>query len=158
MVIRTAQPDDFGPVTRLLERLGRPAVTPRNRAAVKEIYNAQLTDSATSHLVAVTGRDRVIGFCSLHFRARLNHHQPQAWIPDVIVDEGERGRGVRRRQVLPQAAVVTQAPVTASATVGRGISQPATSVGRRGSTAGRSHSTWKTEVIRRSKPLPAARR
>src|SRR5437763_15475912 len=96
LLIRTAQPDDFGPVTRLLERLGRPTVTPRNRAAVKEVYNAQLTDPSTSHLVAVTGRDRVIGFCSLHFRTRLNHDQGQAWIPDVIVDEGERGRGVAR--------------------------------------------------------------
>jgi GNAT superfamily N-acetyltransferase len=44
----------------------------------------------------VTGRDCVIGFCSLHFRTRLNHDEPQAWIPDVIVDEGERGRGVAR--------------------------------------------------------------
>jgi GNAT superfamily N-acetyltransferase len=96
LVIRSAQPDDFGPVTRLLERLGRPTVTPRNRAAVKEVYNAQLTDPTTSHLVAVTGRDRVIGFCSVHFRDRLNHDRPQAWIPDVIVDEGERGRGVAR--------------------------------------------------------------
>jgi GNAT superfamily N-acetyltransferase len=96
MIIRSAQPEDFGPVTRLLERLGRPTVTPRNRAAVKEVFNAQLVDPSTSHLVAVTGRDRVIGFCSLHFRARLNHDQPQAWIPDVIVDEGERGRGVAR--------------------------------------------------------------
>ena len=96
MVIRSAQPDDFGPVTRLLERLGRPTVTPRSRAAVKEVFNAQLVDPSTSHLVAVTGRDRVIGFCSLHYRARLNHDHPQAWIPDVIVDEGERGRGVAR--------------------------------------------------------------
>src|ERR1700716_3211540 len=94
LVIRTAQPDDFGPVTRLLERLGRPTVTPRNRAAVKDTFNAQLTDQSTSHLVAVTGRDRVIGFFSFHFRTRLNHDEPQAWIPDVIVDEGERGRGV----------------------------------------------------------------
>ena len=96
MIVRTAQPDDFGPVTRLLERLGRPTVTPRSRAAVKELYNAQISEPETSHLVAVTGRDRVIGFCSLHFRSRLNHDRPQAWIPDVIVDEGERGRGVAR--------------------------------------------------------------
>jgi GNAT superfamily N-acetyltransferase len=96
LVIRIAQPDDFGPVARLLERLGRPTVTPRNRAAVKEVFNAQLTDPSSSHLVAVTGRDRVIGFCSLHFRTRLNHDEPQAWIGDVIVDEGERGRGVAR--------------------------------------------------------------
>src|SRR5256714_10059357 len=96
LVIRPAQPDDFGPVTRLAERLGRPTGPPRTRAAVKDVFNGQLTDPSTSHLVAVTGRDRVIGFCSLHFRTRLNHDEPQAWIPDVIVDEGERGRGVAR--------------------------------------------------------------
>src|SRR5256885_12224119 len=94
MVVRPAPPGHCGPATRLLERLGRPTVTPRNRAAVKEVFNTQLTDPSSSHLVAVTGRDRVIGFCSLHFRTRLNHDEPQAWIPDVIVDEGERGRGV----------------------------------------------------------------
>src|SRR5947208_5090801 len=96
LLIRSAQPDDFGPVTRLLERLGRPTVTPRNRAAVKDVFNVQLTDPSTSHLVAVTGRDRVIGFCSLHFRTRLNHDRPHAWIPDVIVYEGDRLRGRAR--------------------------------------------------------------
>jgi GNAT superfamily N-acetyltransferase len=96
MVIRSAQPDDFGSVAHLLERLGRPPVTNRNRARAKDVYNSQLTDPDTSHLVAVTDRDRVIGFCSLHFRTRLNEESPQAWIPDLFVDEGERGRGVAR--------------------------------------------------------------
>jgi GNAT superfamily N-acetyltransferase len=96
MTVRSAQPDDFGAVAHLLERLGRPAIGPRNRTAAIEVYNAQLDDPDASHMVAVTPRDRVIGFCSLHFRSRLNHAVPQAWIPDLIVDEGERGRGVAR--------------------------------------------------------------
>jgi GNAT superfamily N-acetyltransferase len=96
MTVRSAQPDDFGAVARLLERLGRPAIGPRNRAATIEVYNAQLDDPDAAHMVAVTPRNRVIGFCSLHFRSRLNHAAPQAWIPDLIVDEGERGRGVAR--------------------------------------------------------------
>lgn len=96
VTIRSAQPGDFGDVTRLLERLGRPTITPRNRGTAKGVYSAQIEDPDTSHLVAVTPRDRVIGFCSLHFRLRLNHTNPQAWIPDLFVDEGERGRGIAR--------------------------------------------------------------
>src|SRR5437899_10292179 len=96
LLIRSAQPDDFGPVTRLLERLGRPTVTPRNRAAVKDVFNSQLTEPSTSHLVAVTGRDRVIGFYSVHFRARPNHAEPQAWIHDATLAEMGRVRGVVR--------------------------------------------------------------
>jgi GNAT superfamily N-acetyltransferase len=96
MEVRSAQLEDFGAVTRLLERLGRPSVTPRTRTAAQEVYSAQLDDPDADHLVAVTPRDRVIGFCSLHYRTRLNRTEPQAWIPDLIVDEGERGRGVAR--------------------------------------------------------------
>src|SRR5258706_2572047 len=90
MIIRSAQPDDFGPVTRLLERLGRPTVTPRNRAAVKEVFNAQLVDPSTSHLVAVTRRDRAIRFSLPHLRPPLNHHPPQARSSDPIVGAGPR--------------------------------------------------------------------
>jgi len=45
MVIRSAQPDDFGPVTRLLERLGRPTVTPRSDAFGVGITNSLIAPS-----------------------------------------------------------------------------------------------------------------
>ncbi len=96
MNVRSAGPGDFPDVTRLLEQLGRPAVTPRTRTRCQEIYAAQLDDPDCDHLVAVTDRDAVIGFCSLHFRARLNNAAPQAWIPDLFVEERSRGAGVAR--------------------------------------------------------------
>ena len=96
MEIRSATPEDFDPVTRLLEHLGRPTVTPRTRSEVRDVYCEQLADPNSEHLVAVTPRGRVMGFCSLHFRSRLNNIDPQAWIPDLIVDEHDRGRGVAR--------------------------------------------------------------
>ena len=79
LVIRTAQPDDFGPVTRLLERLGRPTVTPRNRAAVKDVFNAQLTDP--SHLAPrrrdrARSRDRVLLAALPHAAPTTTSHRP----------------------------------------------------------------------------------
>jgi GNAT superfamily N-acetyltransferase len=96
MTIRSATVDDFDEVTRLLERLGRPRVTNRNRAAAKEVFGAQLADADADHLVAVTDRGRIVGFCSLHYRSRLSRIAPQAWIPELIVDEAARGGGVAR--------------------------------------------------------------
>lgn len=96
MDVRPATPADFDAVARLLEHLGRPAITPRTRTEAKEIYCEQLADPNTEHIVAVTPRNRVVGFCSLHFRSRLNHTDPQAWIPDLIVNAHDRGRGVAR--------------------------------------------------------------
>jgi GNAT superfamily N-acetyltransferase len=96
MNVRPAQEEDFGTITRLLEELGRPAVTLRTRAECKAIFAEQLADPNAEHLVAVTDRDMIVGFCSLHFRSRLNQPDPQAWIPDLIVDSARRGRGVAR--------------------------------------------------------------
>lgn len=94
MTFRSATVDDFDEVTRLLERLGRPRVTNRNRVACQEIFQGQLADPDADHLVAVTDRGRIVGFCSLHYRTRLNQTAPQAWIPELIVDESARGAGV----------------------------------------------------------------
>jgi GNAT superfamily N-acetyltransferase len=35
----------------------------------------------------------VIGFVNLELRPRLNFTAPQAWIPELIVEEGSRSRG-----------------------------------------------------------------
>jgi GNAT superfamily N-acetyltransferase len=96
MNVRPAQEEDFGTVTRLLEQLGRPVVSVRTRADCKQIFGEQLADPNTEHLVAVTDRDMIVGFCSLHFRSRLNRPDPQAWVPDLIVDDARRGRGTAR--------------------------------------------------------------
>jgi GNAT superfamily N-acetyltransferase len=96
MNVRPATEEDFGTITRLLEQLGRPTVTLRTRTECKEIFAEQLADPNSEPLVAVTDRDMIVGFCALHFRSRLNQPDPQAWIPDLIVDDARRGRGVAR--------------------------------------------------------------
>jgi GNAT superfamily N-acetyltransferase len=94
--VRSAEPRDFEAVTLLLEALGRQVVTEQTRDRCREIYAAQVSDVTCDHLVAEDDEGEVIGFCSLHFRNRLNHPTPQAWVPDLIVVERLRGTGVGR--------------------------------------------------------------
>jgi GNAT superfamily N-acetyltransferase len=94
--IRPAVISDFVRVTELLELLGRPRITHEDYAACRDIYGAQLEDPNTYHLVAVDSHDDAVGFCSLHFRVRLNRPELEAWVPDLIVRDSARGRGTAR--------------------------------------------------------------
>jgi GNAT superfamily N-acetyltransferase len=94
MNVRSAEPRDFDAVVLLLEELGRATVTDETRDRCREIYAAQVSDTGSDHLVAENETGEIVGFCSLHFRNRLNHSTPQAWVPDLIVTEKLRGGGV----------------------------------------------------------------
>jgi GNAT superfamily N-acetyltransferase len=94
MNVRSAEPRDFEAVTALLEELGRETVTDATRDRCRELYAAQLSDPGSDHLVAENDEGAVVGFCSLHFRNRLNHPTPQAWVPDLIVADGLRRSGI----------------------------------------------------------------
>ena len=95
MSIRRAEARDFPAVTALLEELGRARVTPETREGARAVYEAQLESEEAAHLVAELDGEPV-AFCSLHFRGRLNHPTPDAWIPDLIVTEAARRRGIAR--------------------------------------------------------------
>jgi GNAT superfamily N-acetyltransferase len=94
--VRPATGDDFDGVTALLEELGRPKVTDDTRADCRSIFERHLEDDRAAHLVAEDGEGAVVGFCSLHFRDRLNYTTPDAWVPDLIVTERARRQGAAR--------------------------------------------------------------
>jgi GNAT superfamily N-acetyltransferase len=94
MNVRSAEPRDFEAVTTLLEALGRQEVTDETRDRCREIYAAQISDPAVDHLVAENDEGEVVGFCSLHFRKRLNYTTPEAWVPDLIIAEDLRRSGI----------------------------------------------------------------
>ena len=96
MRVRSAEPRDFDAVTALLELLGRTPVTDATRDRCREVYAAQVSDLTADHLVAENDDGEIVGFCSLHFRNRLNHPTPQAWVPDLIVTDSLRGTGIGR--------------------------------------------------------------
>lgn len=91
-MIRRAGAGDFGAVTELLHELGRSRVVDLD--ACRSVYEQQLAEGA-AHLIALVD-DVPVGFCSLHFRSRLNEVSPQAWIPDLIVTSSARRQGVAR--------------------------------------------------------------
>ena len=95
MRVRPADAGDFERVTELLEELGRPEVTDKTRDACRAIFEEHVAGGECAHLVAEDGGE-VIGFCSLHFRERLNYPTPDAWVPDLIVTERARRRGAAR--------------------------------------------------------------
>jgi GNAT superfamily N-acetyltransferase len=91
-LVRLAGPEDFEAVTALLVELGRPAVTDRETCLA--VYTRDLQDPEASHLLAEDDEGRIVGFCSLHFRPRLNQVSPQAFVPDLIVTEAARSKKV----------------------------------------------------------------
>jgi GNAT superfamily N-acetyltransferase len=95
-VVREARPEDFEAVTALLEALGRPAVLGGAHVSDhRERFLAWLAAPGRFALVAEAG-DRVVGFVDLVLFERLNFQGPQAYVPDFIVAEEERSRGVGR--------------------------------------------------------------
>jgi GNAT superfamily N-acetyltransferase len=95
MRIRAARRDDFEAVTRLLEELGRPLVTAATEEDCRAVYEGQVFDPDSHHIVA-DGSAGVVAFASLHFRKRLNHPTEEAWVPDLIVTEAARRQGLGR--------------------------------------------------------------
>jgi GNAT superfamily N-acetyltransferase len=94
--VRAAVADDFEAVTALLEELGRARVTEDTRDGCLAMFERHLRDEGAAHLVAEDDGGAVVGFCSLHFRDRLNYSTPDAWIPDLIVTQSARRRGAAR--------------------------------------------------------------
>jgi GNAT superfamily N-acetyltransferase len=95
--VRRATAGDFAAVTDLLATLGggRPASTAATLPTLRLVHAARLGRADVNDLVAVV-EGEVVGFCSLEFRARLNHTTLEAWIPDLIVREAARGGGAGR--------------------------------------------------------------
>src|SRR3954447_3709419 len=96
MRVRPVVEGDFRAVCELLAELGRPAVGSGAEQACRATFMADLDDAGADHLLAVDDSGTPLGFCSLHYRRRLNHPTEEAWIPDLIVAERTRGTGVGR--------------------------------------------------------------
>ena len=96
VTVREARAEDWPAIGRLLAELGRPeAVGTEGEPALREVYERYLARTDVIGLVAeIDGR--VVGFCDLEYRARLNFEPAEAWIPDLIVAENARSRGAGR--------------------------------------------------------------
>jgi GNAT superfamily N-acetyltransferase len=96
MRIRDARADDWPQVSGLLAELGRPDVRGDDHESRHgEAFVRYLERPDTIALVAEDD-GQLVGFVDLEFRQRLNFLSPQAWVPDLVVSEHARGRGVGR--------------------------------------------------------------
>jgi ribosomal protein S18 acetylase RimI-like enzyme len=94
--VREATAEDWPAVAALLAELGRPpALGTPEEEDLRRVFLAYLERDDVVALVAEDG-DRVVGFCDLELRTRLNFAEPQAWIPDLVVAEDARSRGAGR--------------------------------------------------------------
>jgi ribosomal protein S18 acetylase RimI-like enzyme len=84
---------DFDAVTRLLAELGRPAPAKERLPALRRTYAEHVGRPTTGSLLASLDGNPV-GFVSLELRQPFFTTAPQAWIPDLIVAEGARGRDI----------------------------------------------------------------
>ncbi len=105
--VRPASKEDFPAVAALLEELGRPKVLgtpdePEHRARFAELIEAPDLFGLVAEVDGV-----VVGFIDVYLVPRLNFPSLQAWVPDLIVGEGSRSRGVG-------AALLHEAEVLAS--------------------------------------------
>ncbi|MGH2723402.1 MAG: GNAT family N-acetyltransferase [Actinomycetota bacterium] len=94
--VREATAEDWPAVAALLAELGRPEALGRvEEPTLKGVFLGYLERPDEEALVAeVNGR--VVGFVDIEYRTRLNFDRPQAWIPDLVVAEADRSRGVGR--------------------------------------------------------------
>ncbi len=107
-VVRGARPDDWPAVAAVLESLGRPAILAGSDAGRhRDLFVGYLARADASTLVAeVDGV--VVGFVDIEFRQRLHHSTPQAWIPDLVVEESHRSQGVGRALLARTEALARQ--------------------------------------------------
>jgi GNAT superfamily N-acetyltransferase len=96
VLIREARPDDWPDVAELLAQLGRPDVRATGEeAAARQVFERYVDRTDAVILVAEDG-GKVVGLLDMEYRVRLNFTTPQAWIPDMVVDEDSRSAGVGR--------------------------------------------------------------
>jgi GNAT superfamily N-acetyltransferase len=92
--VRPVVERDFRAVCALLAELGRPAVESNTEQACRSSFMADLEDPGADHLIALDEAGNPVGFCSLHYRRRLNQVTEEAWVPDLIVADRVRGTGI----------------------------------------------------------------
>ena len=96
MEIRAADGDDWDAVAPLLAELGRPDVrdTPEEREHAAAF--ARYLERPDAVALVAEDAGEIVGFVDLELRQRLNFLSAQAWIPDLVVAERARGRGIGR--------------------------------------------------------------
>jgi GNAT superfamily N-acetyltransferase len=99
VTLRPARPDDGEVVTSLLSEFGAPRTPPAERMeAVLRTFEDHLrrVDAGHGRTMVAELDGAVVGVCSVEWRAPFWTTETQAWLPDLLVTESARGRGIGR--------------------------------------------------------------
>jgi GNAT superfamily N-acetyltransferase len=94
-VIRKATMKDANRIIELLIELGRPEPKQNETKHFARLIQSHTSGKGGTILVAEVD-SKVIGMISLVFLQRLNRIRPEAWVPELIVDEDYRNKGIGR--------------------------------------------------------------
>jgi GNAT superfamily N-acetyltransferase len=99
VLIRPTAPSDQGAVTAVLTEFGPERTpAPERTDAVQRTFAAHLADAAAgraySRVAEVDGK--AVGFCCIEWQRPFWTDEVHAWMPDLIVRETHRGRGIGR--------------------------------------------------------------
>jgi len=98
--IRPARPDDEAALATLLGELGYPATAGELRGRI-----AELAGSAADTVLVAEAGGLVVGMASLHVVPFFNEGRSRGRVTALVVDAGQRGRGVGRRLLAAIEAV-----------------------------------------------------
>jgi ribosomal protein S18 acetylase RimI-like enzyme len=93
-MIRRANPDDIGDLTRLIAEFrdwwGK---TDPPGAQIRATLEALIADPSTEYLLAFDGGGAAVGVCQLRYRLSVWTGVEDCWLEDLFVSEGARGGG-----------------------------------------------------------------
>jgi GNAT superfamily N-acetyltransferase len=92
--LREARPGDWPEVAALLAELGRPDVRNTDEEPAARLAFERYLDRDDTEAFVAELDGRVVGFVNVEFRDRLNFTTQEAWIPELIVGEDARGKGI----------------------------------------------------------------
>ena len=96
-VIRRAKMKDTDRIIELVSELGRPE--PKNEEEIRhfaKLIQNYISEKDKKMILVAEIDSKVVGIISLVFLLRLNRTKPEAWIPDFIVDQEYRNKGIGR--------------------------------------------------------------
>lgn len=97
--IRDAKKEDIPMILGLLYELGRPKPKDQKDKIIFEKKIKQYFSDSDKQIIAALLNFELVGFLSMIFLPRLNQIQPELYVPELIIREGYRNRGIGQKLI-----------------------------------------------------------
>lgn len=97
--IRAANKQDIPMILGLLYELGRPKPKDDKEKIIFEKKIKQYFSDSDKQIIAALLNLEIVGFLSMIFLPRLNRTQPELYVPELIIREGCRNKGIGQKLI-----------------------------------------------------------